>query len=176
MTYGSIAYDLSYLGSTAVEERVRTRGPAARARSCPGTGRAQERTRVRVREKQAVAPLSVIGFLAVGIFAVVLLLSYVQLMGLSDHVVSNAQRARAASEGRIPASGPLRSGVRAERSRRGRHVHGPYEPAGRDQIVYTTCPGRTARRSIPPRAILDKGLSLLRAVVAQVALAVENFR
>jgi cell division septal protein FtsQ len=175
MTYGSIAYDLSYLGSTAVEERVAPEVLQPAPRELPRE-RAQERTRVRVREKQAVAPLSVIGFLAVGIFAVVLLLSYVQLMGLSDHVVSmrselaQLQKDESLLLARYEAAFAPNALEEAVTST-GRMSR----PAG-DQIVYIDMSGPDSATVYTPEGILDKGLSLLRAVGAQVALAVEYFR
>ena len=45
------------------------------------------RPRVRVREAGLVSPFAVVGFLAVGVFAVLLLFSYVQLTTISQQVV-----------------------------------------------------------------------------------------
>jgi hypothetical protein len=49
--------------------------------------RAVVRPRVRVREAGLVSPFAVVGFLAVGVFAVLLLFSYVQLTTISQQVV-----------------------------------------------------------------------------------------
>ena len=50
--------------------------------------RAVVRPRVRVREAGAVSPFAVVGFLAVGVFAVLLLFSYARLMTISQQVVA----------------------------------------------------------------------------------------
>ncbi len=57
-------------------------GPMVRPRE-----RAVVRPRVRVREAGLVSPFAVVGFLAVGVFAVLLLFSYVQLTTISQQVV-----------------------------------------------------------------------------------------
>ena len=49
--------------------------------------REEVRPRVRVREAGLVSPFAVVGFLAVGVFAVLLLFSYVQLTTISQQVV-----------------------------------------------------------------------------------------
>ena len=46
------------------------------------------RPRVRLREAGAVSPFAVVGFLAVGVFAVLLLFSYARLMTISQQVVA----------------------------------------------------------------------------------------
>jgi hypothetical protein len=89
--YGNVAYDLSYVGGRAAEvqlpERVRRPAPAALPRE-----REQERVRTRqqarVRKQQSVSLFAIGGFLTVLVCAVVILLSYVQLMEISNQVVS----------------------------------------------------------------------------------------
>ena len=49
--------------------------------------RAVVRPKVRVREAGAVSPFAVVGFLAVGVFAILLLFSYVNLTMISQQVV-----------------------------------------------------------------------------------------
>ena len=87
-TYGSEAYDLSYLGDAAVEKRlpgrVRQPKPLVRKRA---QEREQAKTRLRVRQQQNISPFAIAGFIAVAVFAVVLLMSYVQLTRASDDVV-----------------------------------------------------------------------------------------
>ncbi|HPE16275.1 MAG TPA: hypothetical protein PK597_04910 [Oscillospiraceae bacterium] len=175
MTYGSVAYDLSYLGSTAVEERIAPEVLQPAPRALPRE-REREHARVRVREKQAVAPLSVIGFLAIGIFAVVLLLSYVQLTGLSDDVVSMRSqlselqdeeslllaRYEAAFEPNALEEAVTSTGLMSR-------------PTG-DQVVYIDMSGPDNVTVYAPEGILEKGLSLLKAAGEQAALAVEYFR
>ena len=82
--YGRVPYD-AYDGSAARqlqrEEVLRPR-PMVRPRE-----RAVVRPRVRVREAGLVSPFAVVGFLAVGVFAVLLLFSYVQLTTISQQVV-----------------------------------------------------------------------------------------
>ena len=83
-TYDSVAYDLSYTDTAARPlrggEQTRTR-PLVRPRE-----RAAVRPKARVREAGAVSPFAVIGFLAVGVFAVLVLLSSIQLTALSDDI------------------------------------------------------------------------------------------
>lgn len=87
-TYGTEAYDLSYLGNAAVEKRIpgRVREPKPLVRKRAQAG-AKARARLQVRVQQKVSPFAIAGFLAVAVFAVVLLLSYVQLTRASDDVV-----------------------------------------------------------------------------------------
>ena len=81
--YGRVPYT-AYDGSAARqlerEEVLRPR-PAQLPRE-----RALERPKVRVREAGQVSVFAVVGFLAVGMFAVLLLLSYVQLAQTADQV------------------------------------------------------------------------------------------
>ena len=88
-TYGSVAYAPAYDG-TAVRaprrEEVLRPKPRVRPRE-----RVLTRTQVQVREAGQVAPFAVfavIGFLAVGVFAALLLLSYTQYAVLTDQVVT----------------------------------------------------------------------------------------
>ena len=75
------AYDGSAARQLQREEVLRPR-PMVRPRE-----RAVVRPRVRVREAGLVSPFAVVGFLAVGVFAVLLLFSYVQLTTISQQVV-----------------------------------------------------------------------------------------
>ena len=87
-TYGSAAYAPAYEGSAV---RVPQPGEdiryAPRPRQRPKE-RALTRTQVQVREAGAVAPFAVVGFLAVGIFAALLLYSYAQFAVLNDRVIT----------------------------------------------------------------------------------------
>ncbi len=82
--YGSTAYAPAYDGS-AVRAPQGEAVPKPKTRPKEQT-RTLTRTRVRVREAGEVAPLSVIGFLAVGVFAALLLWSSAQYMELNDRV------------------------------------------------------------------------------------------
>lgn len=86
-TYGNVAYDLGYTGAARHPQRGGSEvlRPQPRVRQ-----RAHSLTRpvVRVREAGQVSPFAVIGFLAVGIFATLLLLSYVRLTVTADNVAS----------------------------------------------------------------------------------------
>ena len=89
-SYGSVAYAPAYDGSAVraprrEEELQRRPQPKQRERI-----RRQEltRTRVQVREAGQVAPFAVVGFLAVAVFAALLLLSYVQYTVLNGEMVS----------------------------------------------------------------------------------------
>lgn len=74
----------SYDGSAV---RRLEREPAAQPRVRPRE-RAVARPRVKVREAGKVAPFAVAGFAAVAVFAVLLLMSYIQLAQISNDVVS----------------------------------------------------------------------------------------
>lgn len=76
-TYGSAAYDLDYRrGGIRAEPR-----PLVRPRE-----RAATRTKVRVREAGQVSVFAVVGFLAVGVFALLVIMSGIQLTALSDDI------------------------------------------------------------------------------------------
>lgn len=80
-TYGSVAYAPAYDGSAVraprrEEELRRSPRPETRERK---QLKKLTRTQVRVREAGQVAPFAVVGFLAVAVFAVLLLGSYTQL-------------------------------------------------------------------------------------------------
>ena len=88
-TYGSVAYAPAYDG-TAVrvprrEEELQRPRPKQREQV---RRHALTRTRVQVREAGQVAPFAVVGFLAVAVFAALLLFSYVQYTELSGEMVS----------------------------------------------------------------------------------------
>ena len=89
-TYGSVAYAPAYDGSAVrvprrEEEQRRRPQPIPRQRP---RERTLTRTQVQVREAGAVAPFAVLGFLAVGVFAALLLLSYTRFTVLNDEVIS----------------------------------------------------------------------------------------
>ena len=88
-TYGSVAYAPVYDGSAvrAPRREEELQYPQPRPKERP-RHRTLTRTQVRVREAGQVAPFAVVGFLAVAVFAALLLLSYVQYTQLSDEVVS----------------------------------------------------------------------------------------
>ena len=89
-TYGSVAYAPVYEGNTVRaprrEEELR-RPPAPRPKQREQVHR-HVRARVEVRPVGAVAPFAVIGFLAVAIFAVMLITSYAQLTVANDEMQS----------------------------------------------------------------------------------------
>ena len=91
-TYGSVAYAPAYDGSAVraprrEEELQRRPQPRPKAQE---RVRQQEltRTQVQVREAGQVAPFAVVGFLAVALFAVMLVASYVQLTVVNGEMVS----------------------------------------------------------------------------------------
>ncbi len=87
-TYGSAAYSPAYDGNAA---RVPRREEEPRRAPVPQPKkpvRRQERTRVEVRQAGAVAPFAVVGFLAVAVFAVMLITSYTQLMVANNEMVT----------------------------------------------------------------------------------------
>ena len=88
-TYGSVAYAPAYeegntLRSPRREEELR-QAPAPKRRE---QVRRHERARVEVRQAGAIAPFAVVGFLAVAIFAVMLITSYAQLTVANYEMVS----------------------------------------------------------------------------------------
>ena len=89
-TFGSVAYAPAYEGNTVRaprrEEELR-RAPAPRPRERQQVRR-HERTKVQVRQAGQVAPFAVVGFLAVALFAAMLVTSYVQLTMANDEMVS----------------------------------------------------------------------------------------
>ena len=88
-TYGSVAYAPAYDGSA-----VRAPGHVRVYQPKPKVRRKEQvltRTQVQVREAGQVAPFAVVGFLLVGVFASLLLLSYTQYTMVADQVVSLRQ-------------------------------------------------------------------------------------
>lgn len=88
-TYGSVAYAPAYDGSAVraprrEEELERRPQPKQRERV---RRQALTRTQVQVREAGQVAPFAVVGFLAVAVFAALLLMSCVQYTVLSGEMV-----------------------------------------------------------------------------------------
>ena len=87
-TYGSVAYAPTYDGNAARvprrEEELR-RAPAPQPKK---PVRRHERAQVEVRQAGAVAPFAVVGFLAVAVFAALLVTSYAQLTVANDELVS----------------------------------------------------------------------------------------
>ena len=84
-TYGRVGYG-AYDGSAARvldREEVLQPKPQVRPRK-----RAITRPKVQVREAGQISVFAVVGFLAVGVFAVLLLMSYVELTVLSEDVVT----------------------------------------------------------------------------------------
>lgn len=85
-TYGSAAYDLDYQGSAARTlggSEVLQPRPLVRPRE-----RAAVRPKVRVREAGQISLFAVVGALAVGVFAILVLMSGIQLTALSDDVAA----------------------------------------------------------------------------------------
>lgn len=89
-TYGSVAYAPVYDGSAVRaprREEELQRAPAPHPKQWEQV-RKQARPKVQVRQAGAVAPFSVIGFLAVAIFAAMLVTSYAQLTVANDEMVA----------------------------------------------------------------------------------------
>lgn len=88
-TYGSVAYAPAYEEGNAVrsprrEEELR-RAPVPQPKR---QVRRHERTRVQVRQAGQIAPFAVVGFVAVAVFAVMLITSYTQLAVANDQMVT----------------------------------------------------------------------------------------
>ncbi|MGI6498342.1 MAG: hypothetical protein ACOX0U_05915 [Oscillospiraceae bacterium] len=85
---GNAAYDLSYVGNAGAGTHVGHPDPTVRPRTrTKAKPKSRSRVKLRVRKQQKISPMAVVGFLAVAAFAVVLLLSYADLMAVSDRVV-----------------------------------------------------------------------------------------
>jgi len=85
-TYGSVAYAPGYNGTAARQlEREEVFQPRPKERS---RDRVQVRPRVQVREQGKISVFAVVGFLAVGIFAALVLMSYVNLTIINHGTVS----------------------------------------------------------------------------------------
>lgn len=85
-TYGNVAYSPAYDGSAV---QVPRREESSRTRTKQRTRRhTLQRTQVQVRQAGQVAPFAVVGFLAVALFAAMLLTSYVQLAQLNKDLTS----------------------------------------------------------------------------------------
>ena len=88
-SYGSVAYAPVYEGNTVRapkrEEEYRP-APQPRRREQPRRQSVQ-RTQVQVRQAGAVSPFAVVGFLAVAVFAALLLVSHAQCTVLNAEVV-----------------------------------------------------------------------------------------
>lgn len=92
-SYGSVAYAPVYDGSAVrtprrEEEELYSPAPPQPRRSRQPRQQELRRTHVQVREAGAVAPFAIIGFLAVAVFAVMLLFSHAQSTVLNAEVVS----------------------------------------------------------------------------------------
>lgn len=80
-TYGNVAYEPAYRPQREREQQPEER-PLIRTRE-----RVRARPRVAVRPAGQVSLFAVVGFLAVGLFAVLLLMSYARLDVIGDEVV-----------------------------------------------------------------------------------------
>ena len=90
-TYGSVAYAPAYDGSAvrAPRRQEEVLQPAPRPRQREQVRRRTlERAQVQVREAGQVAPFAVVGFLAVALFAIMLVMSYAQLTVVNGEMVS----------------------------------------------------------------------------------------
>lgn len=85
-TYGSVAYAPGYDGTAARRlEREEVLRPLPKERP---QVRVHTRPHVRVREQGKVSVFAVVGFLAVGLFAALVLMSYVRLTVMSSEAAS----------------------------------------------------------------------------------------
>lgn len=87
-TYGSVAYAPTYDGNAARVPRREEELHRAPAPQPKKPVRRHERAQVEVRQAGAVAPFAVVGFLAVAVFAALLVTSYAQLTVANDEMVS----------------------------------------------------------------------------------------
>lgn len=89
-SYGNVAYDPAYAPERETETEAR---PLIRQRE-----RVRSRARVMVRPAGYVSPTAVIGFLAVAVVAVMILMSYVRLTAAGNEVVQLRKESSALSE------------------------------------------------------------------------------
>lgn len=85
-TYGNVAYAPAYDGSAVRapgREQVLQPKPRVRPKE-----KVLTRTQVQVREAGQVSPFAVVGFILVGLFAALVLVSYTQYTVVADQVVS----------------------------------------------------------------------------------------
>lgn len=105
-TYGSAAYAPLYDGNAVrvprrEEELHRAPAPQPKRRE---QVRRHERTRVEVRQAGQIAPFAVIGFLAVAVFAAMLITSYARLTVANDEMVSLRRELSALKEENVTLS------------------------------------------------------------------------
>ena len=89
-TYGCVAYAPAFDGGAVRAPRGEVelrRAPASYPKRREQVWK-RERAKVRVRQAGAVAPFAVVGFLAVAVFAVMLVTSYAQLTVANDEMMS----------------------------------------------------------------------------------------
>lgn len=86
-SYGNVAYDPAYEGNVV---HVPSEAPLSRPHVLPRE-RTLTRPKVQVRPAGQISLFAVAGFLTVAVVAVMVLMSYVRLIGLSDEVVSLRQ-------------------------------------------------------------------------------------
>jgi len=89
-TYGNVAYQPQFDGNAVRAPRrqeVERPAPPQHRPQVQPRRQPQQRPRVEVREAGAVAPFAVIGFFAVALCAVLLVVSYAQLAVLNDQTV-----------------------------------------------------------------------------------------
>lgn len=86
-TYGSVAYAPAYEGGSLRNPRERTLQPKPKART-HNRARSLTRTKVQVREAGEISPFAILGFLVVGVFAVLVILSYAQFTVVNSELSS----------------------------------------------------------------------------------------
>lgn len=88
-TYGSVAYAPTYEGGALRAPRggERTLQPKPKVRP-HNRERSLTRTKVQVRQAGEISPFAVVGFLAVGIFAALVIFSYAQFTVANNQLVS----------------------------------------------------------------------------------------
>ena len=84
-SYGNTALAPEYGPAVAAPRRQEVLTPRPKVQT---RARAAARPQVQVREAGAVSVFAVVGFLAVGIFAVLLLMSYIRLTALTDQAAN----------------------------------------------------------------------------------------
>lgn len=87
-TYGSLAYQPEYqYGTAAPARRAREPERERRPRVQPRT-RTASRPQIEVRQQSAIAPFAILGFVAVALCALLLVMSSAQLAVANDEIVS----------------------------------------------------------------------------------------
>lgn len=86
-TYGSTAYAPAYGGNAVPKRQGEVQRPIPKVRP-KVQRRTLTRTKIKTREAGEVSPFAVVGFMAIGVMAALLIMNYAQYLTVSDQTVS----------------------------------------------------------------------------------------